>query len=124
MSGSTRRYERGNLTITLSCDDDWEVLAWTGSSDARDPTELLGPLLQQLTLELQGHRVILDFGGTEYMNSGTLSPMLDLIRGLDEASAEVIVRFSDDDWQLFFNRCVRTFSRTLRRVRVEGPPIG
>ncbi len=123
MSNAEQRYERGNLTIIMSRADDWTTIAWRGSSDARDPVEFLNPLFQRLTEEVRGQHVLLDFAGTEYMNSATLSPMLDLIRDFDQVSPQVIVRFSEEDWQLFFHRCVRSFARTLHHVRVDGPKM-
>lgn len=124
MSGLEQRYDRGNLSIVVSRDGDAGTVTWTGSSDSRDPSELLGPLIRQITQELHGQRVVLDFSQVEYMNSGSLAPMIDLIRELDEVSPQLVVRFADDDWQLFFCRCVRSFARTLRHVRVEGPTLG
>ena len=121
MSGSGQRYERDGLIVTLSREDGSATIAWQGTSDARDPAEFIDPLVQRLTRELRGLRVALDLTGTEYMNSATLYPLLDLIRELDRVNLEVVVRFSEEDWQQFLLRCVRTFAQTLQHVRLEVP---
>lgn len=120
MSRSERKCERDGLCVLWSRKDELAEIRWQGTSDAREPREFLGPLVCELAETLQGLRVILDFTDAEYMNSATLSPMLELIKELDAVNRDVLVRFSDAEWQQTFLRCVRSFATTLSHVRVEA----
>ena len=52
-----------------------------------------------------------------------MSPIIRFIRDLDDTAEDVLVQFSDADWQLTHLRCMKAIARTLKRVRVEGKRV-
>ena len=122
MSASVERFEQNGLSIVVSKSDRETAIRWHGVSDARDPGKFLHPIVNQLTSELAGTNVTVDFSCLEYMNSATVAPIINFVKGLDSNGASVLVLFADADWQRTHLRCMKAISRTLTHVRVEGKP--
>lgn len=122
MTSLSTKYENEGLTVHVSRHGDEASLAWTGESDARSPGDFLNPLMARLVKELAGLQVTVDFSGLTYMNSATVAPLIMCIKSFDGAAQSVLVVFSDMDWQRTHVQCVRTISRTLKRVKIEVKP--
>lgn len=114
------RFERDGLEIELSQLDGRYLVACRGLSDSRSPAEFLNPVIEQLVRAAKGSPVTVDFTGLEYMNSATVTPLLQLVSQLDASGAEVRVLFTDLDWQRSHYQCFLSIARTLRRVTVES----
>ena len=123
MTVSVEQYERDGLTIRVRHSFQGAIVEWKGVSDSRDPAAFLTPYLARLLPRLPNASVVIDFTGLEYMNSATVSPIIRFIRDLDNAAEDVLVQFSDVDWQLTHLRCMKAIARTLKRVRVEGKRV-
>ena len=123
MIGSTQKFERDGLTIQARQAGQAVLVEWRGVSDSRDPAAFLAPYLNRLLAKLESASVVVDFTRLEYMNSATVSPIIRFIRDLDETAEDVLVHFSDADWQLTHLRCMKAIARTLKRVRVEGRSV-
>ena len=123
MTASMEDYERDGLSIRVRQAMHSAVVEWRGVSDARDPATFLTPYLNRLLPKLPDASVVIDFTRLEYMNSATVSPIIRFIRDLDDTAEDVLVQFSDADWQLTHLRCMKAIARTLKRVRVEGKRV-
>ncbi|HET8940326.1 MAG TPA: nitrate- and nitrite sensing domain-containing protein [Polyangiales bacterium] len=93
----------------------------TSSDELGTLTETFNEMLTMIEqrdrhLELQ---VTIDFSGLTYMNSATVAPLITCIKAFDGAAESVLVVFSDMDWQRTHVQCVRTISRTLKKVKIE-----
>ena len=67
-----------------------------------------------------GQEVTVDFRTLDYMNASTVSPILSLLKTLDKKGIETLVLFSNADWQVTHLRCLRTVTRVLTHITVEG----
>jgi anti-anti-sigma regulatory factor len=113
------KFERDGLTVIVAKTAHDASIRWTGESDSRNPGDFLNPISSQLVKDLAGFDVTIDFSGLTYMNSATVAPLIGCIKALDGTAKSVLVTFSDLDWQRTHLQCVRTISRTLKKVRVE-----
>ncbi|MBN2196935.1 MAG: anti-sigma factor antagonist [Polyangiaceae bacterium] len=115
------RFENADLAIVLSETDDEVTVSLLGSSDARDPEEFLQPVFQRVMRHIEGRSLIIDLTSLEFMNSSTVSPIIALVKTLDSRKVETRVRFGVEEWQQVHLRCMRTITRMLGHVQVEGP---
>jgi hypothetical protein len=98
------------------------ALRWQGVSDSPDPSAFLDAVIRRAVRELKGCAMAVDFRKLEYMNSATVSPLINLVKALDVGSLGVLVLFSDADWQRTHFQCMKTIPRTLKHVQVERKP--
>lgn len=121
MKGAYERFSHDNLTIEVIDGPTVVGVMWHGVSDVRDPATLLVPYLNQLADQLGKRKVTLDFRKFEYMNSATVSPILQFVKRLDTNGAQVVVRYDARvNWQRVNFLCMKTIARTLSHVQVEG----
>ncbi len=120
MSVTPTRYEFEDLVILVSRNGDRGRVVWLGTSDARNASELLNPLSETVVDTMRGAEVTVDFTRLEFMNSSTVSPIINLVRKLDANQIPVRVLFVEDNWQRTHLRCVATIARKLDYVTVEG----
>jgi hypothetical protein len=95
-------------------------MLWSGHSDSRLPHLFLDPIVRRVVEVMVGTQLTIDFRGLEYMNSSTVSSILNLLKSLDRAQVETVAIFADSDWQATHLRCMRTVTRALRNITVEG----
>jgi hypothetical protein len=119
MTAATTTYENENLVVHVRRHGHEASVAWTGESDGRSPGDFLNPLMTRLVKDFTGLQVTIDFSGLTYMNSATVAPLIMCIKAFDGAAESVLVIFSDMDWQRTHVQCVRTISRTLKKVKIE-----
>jgi hypothetical protein len=112
------RSPRGGVTIR-----------WTGISDARQPELVLGPFMKRLARDFKGEVVTIDFSGFEYMNSATVSPIIQFIKLLDAGDTPTVLLYDTNvAWQRVNFMCMKAIARTLKHVEVRGassppPPL-
>lgn len=116
------KYENDALTLNVTRSGDTVTIAWTGESDSRSPGDFLNPLFARMVTEYVGLNVTIDFSSLKYMNSATVAPLIVSIKSFDAKAASVLVIFSDMDWQRTHVQCVRTISRSLKKVKIEVKP--
>ncbi len=120
MNGSDLRFEKDGLTIVVSTTPAEARVIWTGVSDSRDPSTFLSPAVDRIVKSSSGLKVTIDLSGMDFMNSSTISSLVGLVKTLNGTSPEVVVVFADSDWQRVHMRCMRTITRVLQHVTVEG----
>ena len=107
------------LTIEVTEAGSSVRVLWKGKSDIREPGEKLVPFLKGLADRLGQRRVTVDFRKFEYMNSATVSPIIQFIRRLDTNGATTVLVYDQlVDWQRVNFLCMKTIARTLAHVEV------
>jgi len=118
---STESFEFDRLTIRVTRGRHASAtIAWEGVSDARNPGVFLEPVLQKIVASLHASSVTVDLRALLYINSATVSPLLNLIKRFDtEHIATTVLYDTDLDWQRVNCQCMRTIARTLSHVEVK-----
>jgi hypothetical protein len=121
MSGASERFQHDTLTIDVTHTGGAVRIVWRGESDIREPSEALVPFLLRLADGLKARRVTIDFRKFAYMNSATVSPIIQFVRRLDTNGAETVILYDRVvDWQRVNFNCMKTIARTLSHVQVQG----
>ena len=116
------QFEQDGLVIKASRANGKGTVAWCGVSDSRTPGIFLRPVLRDLSEKMKGAEVTVDFTKLEYMNSATVSPLINFVKTLDGICTRILVLFSETDWQRTHLQCMRAIATTLRHVAVESTP--
>ena len=116
------KFERDGLSVVArQAGSNW-VMRWTGVSDSRNPEDFIRPIVEYMTFHMKCGRIIIDFTGIKFMNSSTVSPIINMLKTLNTNAIDTRVEFSDADWQQTHLRCLKTISRVLEHVTVVGRP--
>lgn len=116
---STFEYE--GLKISVEDVSGATVVDWTGESDTRDPASHVGPYLSELANKLRGRVVRLRFDGLSYMNSSTVTPIMQFVRELSELAERVTVHYDESvQWQATSFRAMRVVAKRWPNVEVIG----
>ena len=116
------QFEQDGLIISASRANGRGTVAWCGVSDSRTPGIFLRPVLRDLSEKMKGAEVTVDFTKLEYMNSATVSPLINFVKTLDGACTRILVLFAETDWQRTHLQCMRAIATTLRNVAVQSTP--
>jgi hypothetical protein len=116
------QFTQDGLVISASRSNARGTVAWAGISDSQTPAMFLRPVLKDVLDKMKGADVTLDFTKLEYMNSATVSPLIQFVKALDGACAHTRVLFSQADWQRTHLQCMRAIATTLKRVTVDSAP--
>lgn len=120
MNDTIDTFAKDELNITVSKSPTTATMRWSGMCDARDPETLLGPFMRKLVRELQGKTVTIDFREFEYMNSATVSPILQFIKMLDAAGTPTVLVYDTTvAWQRVNFQCMKAIARTLKHLQVD-----
>jgi hypothetical protein len=112
------QFEQDGLVINASRTNGRGTVAWCGISDSRTPGIFLRPVLRELSEKMKGAEVTVDFTKLEYMNSATVSPLINFVKALDGGCTRTLVLFSETDWQRTHLQCMRAIATTLRNTQV------
>jgi hypothetical protein len=118
MSEQKWQFEQDGLVINASRTNAKGTVTWCGVSDSRTPGLFLRPVLRDLSEKMKGAEVTVDFTKLEYMNSATVSPLINFVKTLDGTCTRILVLFSETDWQRTHLQCMRAIATTLRNVAV------
>jgi hypothetical protein len=112
----------GNLQIKVSTPEKLRTLVeWCGESDAMDPGSTLTPYLLELAQTLRGRMVELRFHQLKYMNSSTVTPVMQFVQELSGLAESVTVLYRADlQWQATSFRAMRVVARKWNNVKVVG----
>ncbi|HLK91825.1 MAG TPA: hypothetical protein VKZ18_18180 [Polyangia bacterium] len=123
MSEQKWQFEQDGLIINASRANGKGTVSWCGVSDSRTPALFLRPILRELSEKLKGAEVTVDFSKLEYMNSATVSPLINFVKALDGSCARTMVLFAENDWQRTHLQCMRAIATTLRNTQVTSTPV-
>jgi hypothetical protein len=120
MSEQKWQFEQDGLVISASRANGKGTVAWCGVSDSRTPGIFLRPVLRDLSEKMKGAEVTVDFSKLEYMNSATVSPLINFVKALDGGCKRTVVLFSESDWQRTHLQCMRAIATTLKNTMVDS----
>jgi len=123
MTDPVVKFEQDGLCIQMTRAAGHITVSWLGVSDSRSPAAFLNPVIEQITRSAGGSAVTVDFTRLEYMNSATVTPLISLVKSLDQAKSRVLLLFAEVDWQRTHLQCMKAIARTMSNVRVEGRPL-
>lgn len=119
MSTATTRFDHDGLSITVESLQNKTMLRWSGVSDSRDPATHLSPFFSSFITRLKSREVVIDFRDFEYMNSATVSPIINFVKNLDARGVNTTLLFDATvSWQKINAQCMRAIARTLSNVQV------
>ena len=116
------QFAQDGLFINASRASTRGMVTWSGVSDAQSPGVFLRPVLKDVLDKMKGAEVTVDFTKLEYMNSATVSPLIQFVKALDGTCTRILVLFSNSDWQRTHLQCMRAIATTLRHVAVQSTP--
>ena len=79
-------------------------------------------MLRDLSEKMKGAEVTVDFTKLEYMNSATVSPLINFVKTLDGSLHAHPRAVLGADWQRTHLQCMRAIATTLRHVAVQSAP--
>jgi hypothetical protein len=116
------QFTQDGLVINASRGTARGMVAWVGVSDSQTPGVFLRPILKDVLDKMKGAEVTFDLTKLEYMNSATVSPLIQFVKALDGSCTRILVLFSQADWQRTHLQCMRAIATTLKHVTVESAP--
>jgi len=109
------------LRIDVTETPELVTLAWRGESDSRNPRQALLPYLMKLKDKLRARRVEMHFDALTYMNSATVTPLMEFISALRVGATEVVIHYRNDlQWQATSFRAMRIVARKWTNVAILG----
>ncbi len=110
----------GNLIINVVDKGSKLKIFWRGTSEMRDPGELLSPFLQNLAETAKNMSIEIDFCDLEYMNSATVGPIVIFIRLLEaQQLATRIIYDSSKSFQKTVFRSIQALAHLMRYIKVD-----
>jgi hypothetical protein len=114
-----RTLQHEDLTVRV-VEGSTTVVAFSGTSDMRDPMPVLSPYLSQVKGLLDGRNCQIDLTALAYMNSSSVSPLMQFVRELDSAGVPTVMIFcSDFSWQRTSYRAFKIIALRLHHLKVE-----
>jgi hypothetical protein len=114
-------YQAENLRIDVTETGDTVVLSWRGESDLRNPRQTLLPYLMKLKDELQARKVQLRFEELTYMNSASVTPVMEFLSVIRTLATEIVIQYRTDlAWQATSFRAMRIVARKWSNVAIHG----
>ena len=114
-------YRIEHLRIDVTESEDTVVLAWRGESDLRNPRQTLLPYLMKLKDKLQARKVSLRFDELKYMNSASVTPLMEFISAIRTLAPEIVIHYRTDlAWQATSFRAMRIVARKWTNVAIQG----
>lgn len=97
MSDQDTTFRQDGLSIRVVRSGDKGQMLWAGNSDFRLPHVFLDPIVRRVVEVMVGAELTIDFRALEYMNSSTVSSILNLLKALDRAQIETVAIFANSD---------------------------
>lgn len=117
-------FKAEGVTIDLVKKNQLMVIRWAGVCDSKDPALVLSPVLDQVVSGVTGMVVHVDFRPLTYLNSASVTHVIDFVSKLDRTASEVTLIYSSTmGWQRVNFSAMRIITRKLTRTRVvaESP---
>ena len=113
-------FKEGNLEITIENNENI-IITWRGRSEDRDPSSLLNPYLKNLCNNLIGKNIEVYFSKLEYMNSSTVSPIIQFIKNLNGQNITTLIKFKKSStWQISSFKAIEIIAFTMDFIKVIG----
>jgi hypothetical protein len=114
-------FKDGELEIAVKEENSGFYLTWLGKSVNRNPSDTLDPYFAGMIDQLKGKKVSIDFTKFEYMNSSTVSPIINFMKLLEENKIETVIYYNKDlKWQVVSFRALETIVTKYNSVLVKA----
>lgn len=118
----SEKFENAGLYISVEKLGTSTTIRWSGVSDVREPAIQLTPFFLGLLRSIGEKPTVVDFRELEYMNSATVSPIINFVKTLDARGTQTTLLFNPEvPWQKINAQCMRAIARTLKKVHVPLP---
>jgi hypothetical protein len=116
-----KNLKEGALEINSSISNGKTNIIWLGKSQDRDPGHMLNPYFEGIINEITGTEVSIDFTKLEYMNSSTVTSIINLIRLLDKAKVLTNLKYNKNlKWQSASFKALETITESMTNIKVTG----
>lgn len=110
-----------SLEIKIEKDENLVTMSWIGQSDEKNPSSILTPYLESCVDFLQGKELTIEFDGLDYINSSTVSPIIEFLKKLNAAGIPTCVTYNKNaTWQNTSFRALKSFTKMLPLLTVKG----
>lgn len=110
-----------HLKIEIDHVDDVVEIRWNGELAVRNPRELVGASLDILRTSLRKQKVCVDFRNFEYMNSASVTVVMEFLRASSEIAEAVRVRYRPSlQWQKTFFGAMRVIARNWNNIEIQS----
>ena len=110
-----------HLRIDTATVGDVVEVRWTGELAVRNPREVVGTYLDLLRTTLRKQKVCFDFCEFEYMNSASVTLVMEFLRSATEVSQYVTVRYRTKlQWQKTLFGAMRVIARNWNNIDIQG----
>lgn len=110
-----------HLKIEIANVEDVIEVRWTGELAVRNPREAVGTYLDLLRGSLRKQKVCVDFRDFEYMNSASVTVVMEFLRSATEVAQSVMVRYRPTlQWQKTFFGAMRVIARSWNNIDIQG----
>lgn len=101
--------------------NDHITMHWTGKSSLLYPQQVLRPYLDSIVPFIKGKNLEIDFRKLEYMNSGTVQPLVQFIKVLSELNTIIKILYNKgSNWQNLSFNALKSISSVLKNITFEG----
>jgi hypothetical protein len=115
-----KNFANGELQIALNGGGERVRMLWNGRSTDREPGRQLTPYLNDLLDELSGRELLISFQGLAYMNSSTVTPIIQFLKHLNERRIDTRVTYDGrSKWQRSSFRALSGLAMMMKHVTVE-----
>ena len=114
-------FSHAELRISLNGNADRVHMTWRGRSAAGNPGFRLNPYLNDLADELAGRKLLVSFQKLEYMNSSTVSPVIQFVKNLNDRGIRTRITYDGrSKWQSASFKALGGLAIMLKHISVEA----
>jgi hypothetical protein len=111
--------KEGRLEIKASGTPAKTMLTWLGHSDAQNPAQFLTPYFTELINEFKGTEIVADFSKLSYMNSSTVSPIIQFLKMANTKSIKTTVQYdASSTWQSASFKALKAMSMVMKHITI------
>jgi|SoiMethySBSTD1v2_1073268.scaffolds.fasta_scaffold3546912_2 anti-anti-sigma factor len=110
-----------HLKIDIENVNDVVEIRWIGELAVRNPKDAVGDYLEKLQGTLRKQKVCVDFSGFEYMNSASVTVVMQFLRSTSEVAQGVQVKYRPAvQWQKTFFGAMRVIAKNWNNIDIQG----
>lgn len=110
-----------HLKIEAATVGDVIEVRWKGELASRNPSEKVAKYLDTLRLSLNKKKVCIDFCDFEYMNSASVTLVMEFLRASTENAQSMMIRYRPSlQWQKTFFAAMRVIARSWNNIDILG----
>ncbi len=116
-----RTFENEGLMISVHAAGGKTHILFSGKSDSRDPGALIRRVREEIIKTAGKQPALIDISELEFMNSATVSPILDLLKSFNDAAIDTTMIFDTrKDWQRINFNCMKVIVKKFSCVTVTA----